>query len=226
LRERRNYLILIGAMLAALVGVAAIAIPGTPIHQTPNLGLDLQGGLEVVLKAVPDKGKNLTQSDLDRSISIMRNRVDKLGVSEPEIRKQGDDQIVIELPGIKDPEAAAALIGKTAQLELYDLETSVYGPSKDINGQPQATASLYQLLTSVQSRKGTEPSAWYLFDKQKRVRAGPLRNRADAFNTKVLRNADGKLPKGWKLYAVPENTVVISCGPLGAIRKPRTRCRS
>jgi SecD/SecF fusion protein len=214
LRERRNYLILIGAMLAALVGVAAIAIPGTPIHQTPNLGLDLQGGLEVVLKAVPDKNKKLTQSDLDRSISIMRNRVDKLGVSEPEIRKQGDDQIVIELPGIKDPEAAAALIGKTAQLELYDLETSVYGPSRDVNGQPQSTASLYQLLTSVQSRLGEEPSAWYLFDKQKRVRAGPLRNRADAFNTKVLSKADGKLPKGWKLFGVPENTVVISCGPL------------
>jgi SecD/SecF fusion protein len=214
LRERRNYLILVGLIVAALVGVAAMAVPASPLHQTPNLGLDLQGGLEVVLKAVPDKGKELQQSDLDRSISIMRNRVDKLGVSEPEIRKQGNDQIVIELPGIKDPEAAAALIGKTAQLELYDLETSVVGPSRDINGQPQATASLYQLLTGVQSNLGNDPSAWYLFDANKKVRAGPLRHRADAFKTKALRQRDGKLPKGWKLFGVPQENVVISCGPL------------
>jgi SecD/SecF fusion protein len=213
LRERRNYLILVGLIAAALVGVTAMAIPGSPIHQKPNLGLDLQGGLEVVLKAVPPKGRPLSQSDLDRSISIMRNRVDKLGVSEPEIRKQGKDQIVIELPGIKDPEAAAALIGKTARLELYDLETSVTGPSRDVNGQPQATNSLYQLLTSVQSNPGKNPAGWYVFDAKKRVRAGPLRNKADAFDTKVISKQGGKLPKGWKLFAVPEGTVVISCGP-------------
>ena len=68
-------------------------------------GLDLQGGLEVVLKAQPPKGHKLTPADLDRSVSIMRNRVDKLGVSEPEIRKQGSDQIVIQLAGVHDPNA-------------------------------------------------------------------------------------------------------------------------
>ena len=68
----------------------------------------------------PDR--KLEDSDLDRSVTIMRDRVDRLGVSEPEIRKQGSDQIVIQLPGIKDPAAAAQVIGKTAQLELYDLE--------------------------------------------------------------------------------------------------------
>ena len=64
----------------------------------------------------------------------MRNRVDKLGVTEPEIRTQGDDQIVIQLPGVKDPEAAAEIIGTTAQLELYDLETSLVGPSISHSG--------------------------------------------------------------------------------------------
>ena len=53
----------------------------------------------------------------------MRNRVDKLGVSEPEIRKQGSNQIVIQLPAVHDVNQAAAIIGQTAQLELYDLET-------------------------------------------------------------------------------------------------------
>ena len=52
----------------------------------------------------------------------MRNRVDKLGVASPEIREQSPDQIVIQLAGVHDPQQAAAIIGKTAQLELYDLD--------------------------------------------------------------------------------------------------------
>ena len=89
------------------------------------LGLDLQGGLEVVLEAQAPPGEEITQDALDRSIAIIRSRVDKLGVAEPEIRKQGRDQIVIELAGVDDPERAAALIGKTAQLQFYDLEGDV-----------------------------------------------------------------------------------------------------
>ena len=212
MRERRNYLILVGLILAGLVAVAAVAVPGTPAHKKPNLGLDLQGGLEVVLKAVPPKDRKLNPSDLDRSVSIMRNRVDKLGVSEPEIRKQGSDQIVIELPGVKDPEAAAALIGKTAQLELFDLETSVTGPSATVNGQPHATPTLYTLLLAVQDRVGKKPEGWYLFDAKKRVRAGPLASRQDAFDTKALRTRGKKLPKGWSILAVPQKTTVVTCG--------------
>ena len=79
-----------------------------------TLGLDLQGGLEVILKAVPPAHRPLTSSDLDRSIEIMRNRVDKLGVAEPEIRKQGKDEMAISLPGVRNAAAAAKLIGKTA----------------------------------------------------------------------------------------------------------------
>src|SRR5438552_231509 len=83
-------------------------------------------------------------ADLDRSISIMQNRINKLGVSEPEIRKQGKDQIVIQLAGVHDPAAAAALIGKTAQLMLFDFEADVTGPSK-VGGNVVATPSLYEL---------------------------------------------------------------------------------
>ena len=109
-------------------------MPGSPAHKKSTLGLDLQGGLEVVLKAVPPKGHKLTAADLDRSVSIMRNRIDKLGVSEPEIRKQGSDQIVIQLAGVHDPKKAAELIGKTAQLELFDLEADLTGPSISAQG--------------------------------------------------------------------------------------------
>src|SRR6186997_1343036 len=151
-------------ILAALCGVALLAIPGSPVHKKVTLGLDLQGGLEVVLKAVPPKGKTCDAACMDRSISIMRSRIDKLGVSEPEIRKQGKDQIVIQLAGVHDPAAAAALIGKTAQLQLFDFEADVTGPSLDANQNVVATPSLYALLKQVQSdaAKG-EPEGYYLF---------------------------------------------------------------
>src|SRR6266536_1661148 len=163
-----------GLVVAVLVGVGFRAIPGSPVHKSPTLGLDLQGGLEVVLKAVPPKGHKLTTEDLDRSVTIMRNRVDKLGVSEPEIRKQGSDQIVIELPGVKNPKQAFDLIGKTAQLELFDLEADLTGPSINSQGFPVGTPNLFNLLASQQARAKTgTPNAYYLFDAKKRLVAGP-----------------------------------------------------
>src|ERR671922_872811 len=180
--DRRSHLLLTGLIVAALLAVAALAIPRSPIHKSVNLGLDLQGGLEVVLRAVPPKDHTLTKSDLDRSVEIMRSRVDKLGVTEPEIRKQGSDQIVIQLPGITDPEAAAAIIGKTAQLELFDLETSVVGPSVSIQGEPIEHASLYDLLSKVQTdaKKGT-PDTFYVFNSRtKRIVLGPSNSKAAA----------------------------------------------
>jgi preprotein translocase subunit SecD len=67
--ERRKYLILMGAIVAALVGTLMLAVPGAPLYKKPVLGLDLQGGLEVVLQAVPPKGHVLTPADLVRSSS-------------------------------------------------------------------------------------------------------------------------------------------------------------
>src|SRR5436309_193196 len=161
---RRSQLLLVGLILAAVVGVGFLAVPGSPAHKKPTLGLDLQGGLEVVLEARPEKNQKLTPADLDRSVDVMRRRVDKIGVSEPEIRKQGSNQIVIELPGVHDADRAADLIGKTAQLELYDLETSLVPPSITATGVPQPSASLYQLLSGVQSNAGEGAGPWYLFD--------------------------------------------------------------
>src|SRR5213595_1318489 len=154
--------------MLALAGVVALAVPSSPAHRKPTLGLDLQGGLEVVLKAVPPKNHKLTADDLSRSIDIMRNRIDKLGVSEPEIRKQGSDQIVIQLAGVHDPASAAKLIGKTAVLQFYDFEADLTGPSVTTGLQkvPVAMGSLFDLLNAPETRaladKGT-PAQWYLF---------------------------------------------------------------
>jgi len=207
--ERRSHLTLVGLIVAALIGVAFLAIPGSPAHKKATLGLDLQGGLEVILKAVPPKGHALTAADLDRSVGIMRNRIDKLGVSEPEIRKQGSNQIVIELAGVHDPAAAARLIGKTAQLAFYDLEADLTGPSINIQGAPIPAPGLYDLLSKVQSlAKSGKPEQWYLFvTKTKRVVAGPVSSEAT-----LLKKRGGKVPAGDKVFAVPHNTIVISCG--------------
>jgi SecD/SecF fusion protein len=207
---RRNHLILVGLIVAALVGVALLAVPGSPAHKKTRLGLDLQGGLEVVLQAVPPKGQKVTQQGLDNAVSIMRSRVDKLGVSEPEIRKQGNDQIVVELPGVKDAAQAAQLIGKTAQLEFYDLQADLTGPSVTTSGFariPVATASLYNLLAGQQAKaKQGTPTAYYLFGKNKRLLAGPSDTRRGLFNARIPR-----VPAGGKVFAVPAHTVVITC---------------
>jgi len=206
--NRRSHLILVTLLAAALVGVGAIGWPGSPLYDKATLGLDLQGGLQVTLKAVPPKGRPLEKSDLDRSVSIMRSRVDKLGVAEPEIRTQGDDQIVIDLPGVSDPAAAAKIIGKTAALELYDLELNLVPPSISAQRFPSAKGSVYDLLAGQQAlaTKG-KPDTWYLFDAKRKVVAGPTATKEGA-----LRKFKGELPKGYKLFAVPEQTVVISCG--------------
>src|SRR5205823_11145998 len=162
--DRRKYLILMGAILAAVVGAVLLAVPGSPIHKKPILGLDLQGGLEVVLKAVPPKGEKVTPEGMTTAQSIIQNRIDKLGVSSPEVRKQGLNQIVVELAGVHDPAKAAALIGKTAQLMMFDFEADLTGPSADVNGNPVATPSLYATLPQVQKQaaRGT-PEFYYLF---------------------------------------------------------------
>jgi SecD/SecF fusion protein len=232
--SRRNHLVLVGLIVAALVGVVMMALPGSPIHKKPTLGLDLQGGLEVVLQAVPPKGHQLTSADLDRSVEIMRNRVDKLGVSEPEIRKQGNNQIVIELAGVHNPKQAAEIIGKTAQLELYDLETSVTGPSGGANGVVIAKTKLYDLLLPAQAKaKQGTPEAYYVFADKKLV-GGPTASKSVAEQTlakqkaakptKVVTTTTKPKKKGAKatttsktvtidysVMAVPQHTTVISC---------------
>src|SRR5262245_8511096 len=191
-----------------------LAIPASPAHKSPTLGLDLRGGLEVVLKAVPPKNHQLTQGDLDRSVTIMRSRIDKLGVSEPEIRKQGSDQIVIQLAGVHDPRRAAQLIGKTAQLEFYDLEADLTGPSIGADGQPRAASTLYELLAGQQqkAKKGT-PTAYYVFNGQNRLVSGggPFDTRREAEKKLDQLEAGARSrgrsgPSGFKILAVPEGT--------------------
>ncbi|MFN2470509.1 MAG: protein translocase subunit SecD [Gaiellaceae bacterium] len=251
--NRRTQLFLVLAVLAALVGVALLVIPGTPIHRSPTLGLDLQGGLEVVLEAQTPAEQQLTDSDIDRSVTIIRDRIDKLGVSEPEVRKQGNNQIVVQLAGVFNQDRAVQIIGSTAQLELYKLEADLVQPSFDaINSSPVAQEGLFDLLAPVsQTAQDGTPEAWFLFNPQKKLIAGPAKTRDEIERSRAYRcatggrvgedvdcakitgttgggqpgggttggaggkkagkPATGELPKGYKLFAQPANTKIITC---------------
>ena len=150
--NRRSHLTLVAFILAALVGVGLLALPQSPFYKKPILGLDLQGGLEVVLEAQPPPNRPLQESDLTRSETIIRNRIDRLGVAEPEVRRQGTNQISVQLAGVRNAEVARRLIGKTAQLEFYDLEGDLVAPSISATGEPIAAATLFDLLQGQQAQ--------------------------------------------------------------------------
>ena len=223
--SRRSHLTLIALMLAALAGVALIGVPGSPFHKSIRKGLDLQGGLEVVLQAKPPPGQVLTAAEMTNSINIMRTRIDKLGVSEPVVTKQGTNQIVIELPAVHNINQAAQIIGKTAVLELYDLTPSLLPPSIGAGQNPVAIPNLFDLLTRVQTGQHGNPTAAYLIrTKTKRIVAGPAEGlglvKREALVKTLLKPYGGKLPKGTQVLYVPPKATVITCDSTVAVVCP------
>lgn len=103
-------------IVLAIIAVAAFVV--FPIKGRVHLGLDLSGGVHIVLQAKPTKNNPVTADSVDRLIAVLRNRVDQYGVTEPLIQRQGVDRVAIDLPGVENPEAALELIGKTATLSF------------------------------------------------------------------------------------------------------------
>ena len=106
-------------ILALVIGSVAV-IATKPIKK----GLDLAGGVRVVLKAETDKlpeGQKWSNDHLNSIIRIMRTRIDSMGVSEPLIQPKGDDQIVIELPDVKNKDEAIGMLQSTARMEFRHL---------------------------------------------------------------------------------------------------------
>ena len=101
------------SMAIAIVVLPLIAVVAT--STTPQLGLDLQGGISVVL--APKQGTKVESGTLGQAVNIIRNRVDSLGVAEPEISQQGNN-IIIDLPGVKDRDKALRIVGQTAELRF------------------------------------------------------------------------------------------------------------
>ena len=107
---RRSHLVsLILVVTFAVASLAGVLSAGWK----PILGVQLQGGVEVVLRPAAD----VSDEQFERAIEIIRNRVDAIGVAEPDITRQGS-QVVIQLPGVKDKQRAVDLIGQTAELRF------------------------------------------------------------------------------------------------------------
>lgn len=113
-------------LIATVVVVYGLLVVTLAFGNSPQLGLDLQGGIAVNLQPVED-GKvvtNAKQSDLDDAIEIIRRRVDALGVAEPEVSRQGST-ISVQLPGAKDQAEVLEVVGKTARLEFRPVLAAV-----------------------------------------------------------------------------------------------------
>src|SRR3989338_6248463 len=103
-----------------ILGVIAAAVYFTfPLDRHINMGLDLKGGMHLVLRVDTEKlAENARKDAVLRAIEILRNRIDSMGVGETVIQRQGESEILVQLPGVTDRDAALAMVGKVAQLEF------------------------------------------------------------------------------------------------------------
>src|SRR3984885_3821938 len=108
-RQRHGFVLLIVAGLIA----ASLFVAFT---QKTRLGLDLKGGVQLVYQGEPTAQSAVTQDALNRAVDIMRQRVDQLGVSEPEISTEGTQQISVGLPNVSNTARAEQEVGTTARL--------------------------------------------------------------------------------------------------------------
>src|SRR5581483_3589991 len=102
-------------LVIAVVGAAA----ALAAFEEPRLGLDLQGGTQIVLEAEDTDRVKVDGDVASRTLEVLRRRVDALGVAEPALQRSGDRRIIVELPGVSDPDEALSVIGKTAQLAFH-----------------------------------------------------------------------------------------------------------
>ena len=129
-RQRNGFILVlvVGLILASLVVIAGI--PGVTKDKKTRLGLDLQGGVQLIYQGLPTaQTPVVTQEALSRAVDIMRQRVDQLGVAEPEIQTEGGNQISVGLPNVQNTSRAEKLVGTTARLAFYDWEANALTPN-------------------------------------------------------------------------------------------------
>jgi len=121
-----NTLLKAGIILLVLGLVLFFLYPFYPVDEVINLGLDLKGGTRIVLEAegVEDMNTEERNRTIERIVTILNNRVNQYGLTEPTIRPLGEKRVEVELPGTTDPEVARRLIGRTALLEFQKVVES------------------------------------------------------------------------------------------------------
>ncbi len=144
--RQRNAFILI--LVVGLIAASAVVIAS----MKTQLGLDLQGGVQLTYQGLPTaQTPVVTQDALARAVDVMRQRVDQLGVASPEIQTSSGNQIVASLPNVTDTARAKRLVGTTARLEFYDWEANALTSS----GRPVAKLLQTQDATAIAISQGS-----------------------------------------------------------------------
>ncbi|MFC9605145.1 protein translocase subunit SecD [Streptomyces niveus] len=104
------------AVLAVAVLLVSLFVTLT---MSPRLGLDLQGGTRIVLQARDSATATADRESTDRTVEVLRQRIDALEVAEPTVTRSGEDRVLVELPDVTDPRKAAEVLGRTAQLTFH-----------------------------------------------------------------------------------------------------------
>lgn len=133
----------------ALIFVAFIYFIG-PLAQSIKQGLDLQGGTHIVLEA-EDAGENkVTDDAVERARQILERRINEMGLAEPLIQREGKKRIIIELPGVKDPDQAIKTIGKTAVMEFKDENGTVHLTGNDLKDAKEQIGQNKQFMVAIE----------------------------------------------------------------------------
>jgi SecD/SecF fusion protein len=209
--ESRRNLSIMGVVVAlAIAAGAAVAVKGF------TLGLDLRGGLEVVLKARPTSGQSVSADTLNSAADVMRRRIDPQGILQPEIRtSQSDSTIDISIPGVKNPNAVANLL-VAGQLQSFDFSKALTPVSTQSTNVALPRASLYEMLKAAKKQIPTgTPTGWALFSAKAPhnvVRANGVTSRIEPKQDQVLEDIHLKTqPAGTVWLPVPSGTQAVSC---------------
>ncbi|MFI2641471.1 protein translocase subunit SecD [Streptomyces sp. NPDC018610] len=131
------------ARVRALFALAVLAVSLYIAATVPvRLGLDLRGGTQIVLETRSTPTAEADRAATDRTLEVLRGRVDALGVAEPTLVRSGAHRIIVELPGVQDPKQAAEVLGRTAQLTMHP----VLGPAGTEKAAAERTASGERVL--------------------------------------------------------------------------------
>ena len=127
---------LVRAIIALLILAGSVFVVLT---EPVRLGLDLQGGTQITLQTSDSETVKAGSEATDRAVEVLRRRVNSLGVSESEVTRAGDTRIIVELPGVQDPRAAAEVIGRTAQLSFHPVIAAEAAPEEEATPSPTAS---------------------------------------------------------------------------------------
>ncbi len=208
--EKRRNLGILAVVVALMIGaIGTVAVRGF------TLGLDLRGGLEVVLKARPIHGNTISATTLQNAADVMRRRIDPRGILQPEIRTStADNTIDISIPGVKNPNAVANLL-VAGQLQAFNFYSTLTPVSRVSTFQANPR-SLYEMLAAAKKQipaKGA-PAGWALFNAKTHdlVTRGGIRSRIEPRKSQVLNDIHLRTqPNGTVWLAVPHGDAAVSC---------------